>query len=105
MRVTPAAATMQLTTVEANTAVMHPDPTPTTTPHSRNRCHGELLKRTFSAAFWAQRLPSSTTSAPRSRVACRAAGLCGVFAEEAVGEAADFGAHGVGLDDLERERE
>ena len=30
-------------TVEANTVAMQPEPVPTTTPHSRNSCHGECI--------------------------------------------------------------
>ena len=38
------ATNQRLATVEANTVAMQPEPTPTTTPHSRNSCHGSVIR-------------------------------------------------------------
>ena len=38
------ATNQRLATVEANTVAMQPDPRPTTTPHSRNSCHGSVIR-------------------------------------------------------------
>ena len=37
------ATNQRLATVEANTVAMQPEPTPTTTPQSRNSCHGSVI--------------------------------------------------------------
>ena len=34
----------RLATVDAKTVAMQPDPTPTTTPQSRNSCHGSVIR-------------------------------------------------------------
>ena len=38
------ATNQRLATVEAKTVAMQPDPIPTTTPHSRNSCHGSVIR-------------------------------------------------------------
>ena len=66
------ATNQRLATVEAKTVAMQPDPTPTTTPHSRNSCHGSVM-RVVPRAPRAITTSATTVTRRRPYFACRAA--------------------------------